>query len=224
MVVIALGDASLVWPVAVVIAAWLLACEGRGAAAAWVTALLCCAGAVGLSKLSFMICDAAALPRPFSPSGHTAMTVLVWGGAGVTMARAVAPRGAIRRAVGLLGVSVGLSVACALVIATHHTSPEVVAGLLWSGCVLLAFAVVTRRADPRPPSWRRSVALAAPVAALLALTMPSLAAGKQTPSEARLRLIAARLAPTVVPYCPFGDPGHAHLKQVSGAASPGLGR
>src|SRR5438067_2196816 len=75
------GDTAVTVPLAALMGCFLLAARQPRLAAGWALAIVGCAGAIGGLKLVLAACGySLGVPGQASPSGHTAMSVAVYGG------------------------------------------------------------------------------------------------------------------------------------------------
>jgi membrane-associated phospholipid phosphatase len=132
-----LGDAAVVLPVAALILLWLLDLAGQRIALLWCCALLVAGGGTALLKIYI---DACTIPVAGldSPSGHTGMSTLVYGGLALMIGAETASWR--RLAVGAAGVVLVAAIALSRVVLGAHDVIEVVVGLLIGGTALALFA------------------------------------------------------------------------------------
>src|SRR5207237_1273061 len=122
------GDTAVTVPLAVLMGCFLLAARQPRLAVGWALTIIGCAGAVGGLKLVLAACGyALGGPHQASPSGHTAMSVAVYGGyAAVTAANLARPaRELVVAGTAMLVIGIALS----RVIAGGHSPIEVWIGL-----------------------------------------------------------------------------------------------
>ena len=139
------GDLAVILPAAVVAALGLLVRAGKRPAAIWLLAIGGCAALIGGLKMT-LCCGW--LPDLTSPSGHTAMSTIVYGGLGFLVAwerrswsRALIVAVTVA-AVGLIGTS--------RVAMGAHTPEEVVAGWIIGALFLLLLIEGMRRLKSPP--------------------------------------------------------------------------
>ena len=185
------GDTAVTVPLALLMMGFLLAAKEWRLATGWGLAIVGCAGAIGGLKLVFAVCghsiDGARLA---SPSGHTAMSVAVYGGFAAVIG-ALLKRQA--RAAALVGAAVPvIGIPLSRTIVGGHTKIEVVVGLLVGIATLGAIiAIVGRyRPDRLPLAW-----LAAGTLIVLVLFH-----GTHWPAEETIHGVAGLLA-FLRPYC-----------------------
>jgi len=132
-----LGDAVVVLPVAALILLWLLDLAGQRIAVLWCCALLVAGGGTAFLKIYI---DACTVPIAGldSPSGHTGMSTLVYGGLALMIGAETASWR--RLAVSAAGVAMIAVIALSRVLLGAHDVIEVVVGLLIGGTALALFA------------------------------------------------------------------------------------
>jgi membrane-associated phospholipid phosphatase len=132
-----LGDAAVVLPVAALILLWLLDIAGQRIAVLWCCALLVAGGGTAFLKIYI---DACTIPVAGldSPSGHTGMSTLVYGGLALMIGAETASWR--RLAVGAAGAVLVATIALSRVLLGAHDVIEVVVGLLIGGTALAFFA------------------------------------------------------------------------------------
>ena len=140
------GDSAVVLPLACVILAWMFFAEGWRPAALWGGAVFLCAAVTALLKLYFGACtvvDAAI----HSPSGHSSMSALVYGGLAVIIALEL--RGWWRNMAVILGIGLAIAIGLSRIVLRVHTELEVLIGLAAGFAVLIAFVPIYLRVKPR---------------------------------------------------------------------------
>jgi membrane-associated phospholipid phosphatase len=130
-----LGDLAVLLPVALSIFVWLAASAAWRPAAAWILALGICIAGTGVLKVLFFVCPPAASLH--SPSGHTSLSTLVYGG----LALLLAARGnQFQRAAAVIaGFSLVAAIAVTRVALNSHTVLETVIGVVVGALALVAF-------------------------------------------------------------------------------------
>lgn len=183
-----LGDSALMLPLALVLAAALWSQQSATAALTWLGALASGLAVLAMLKLSGHTCEAAlAGPSLVSPSGHAAFAAMVYGSAGVILARHL--QGRARWLVLAVPVAVVAGVAATRVLLNSHTTLEVAVGLSIGVATLVVFAHRYRALPPiAVRSHRRAGALLA-AAVLLLVTLH----GERLQAEEVIRSIAAGL-------------------------------
>jgi membrane-associated phospholipid phosphatase len=128
------GDAATLLPLSVVIFAWFLFCDSRRVAGWWAIGVCLCILTTALLKI-FLYADPPASDL-VSPSGHSSLSVLVYGT--VTLVIATEWKGWGRLVV--LGIGFGLvaGIAGSRLWLDAHSAPEITVGLI-IGLMTLAF-------------------------------------------------------------------------------------
>ncbi len=111
-------DSAVVLPLACVIAVWMFFVEGWRPAALWGGAVFLCAAVTALLKLNFSACTAAGAAL-HSPSGHSSMSALVYGG--LTVIIALELGGWRRSAVVFLGIGLAVAIGISRMVLGVHT-------------------------------------------------------------------------------------------------------
>ena len=184
------GDSAVTLPLAAA-ACFLFAASGslrllRG----WLLAVGACGLGVALLKIGLSDCAALGpLGRPFSPSGHSAMSTVVYGGLAL-LGSAGRPAG-VRVAALAAALVLALAIALSRIVVHAHTPAEVAVGLAVGVGGLLLLQWSTARATIRVPPLPL---LAAALAVVLAMH------GTRWPVEQQLQRLAALLHRDV-PVC-----------------------
>jgi membrane-associated phospholipid phosphatase len=130
------GDAAVVLPLAAVMLVWLLWLHGRRAAMSWVIAVgLCIIGTV-LLKILLYVCSP--VPELVSPSGHSSLSVLIYGA--LALAMAAERRGWQRATVLTAGAGLIVGIAGSRLVLNVHSALEVGIGVLIGSVTLALFA------------------------------------------------------------------------------------
>lgn len=132
------GDLAVVVPLTLAILVWLLWLGKRREALWWCLAVIFCAGGTAVLKISFFACPP--VEDLHSPSGHTALSLLVYGGIAAIVA--VEREGWRRRLVVALAASFIGAIAISRVLIDAHTILEVVTGLFVGLAPLACFVAV----------------------------------------------------------------------------------
>jgi membrane-associated phospholipid phosphatase len=147
------GDSAVGLTLAALVLIVLLASGWSRGAMAWVLAVAGCGAAMAAFKVAFKAAAASCVPMvhaapAFSPSGHAALSTVVYGGLAVLGGRQMSPLA--RTIVGLLSaVWIGL-IASSRVAVQAHTPIEVVTGLaVGLGAVALMVHLLRQSAAPR---------------------------------------------------------------------------
>ncbi len=159
------GDLAVLLPVIAIAAVGLLIKAGSRYAVVWLAAIGGCAAFTAALKVT-LCCGWQ--PILTSPSGHTAMCTVVYGGLGFLIA---AQRRPWQRALtyGLTAIAVGL-IAYSRIALQAHTPAEVVAGLMIGAVSLIVMIVLIRRLG-FPPQFETGAAVICATAACAAVFM-----------------------------------------------------
>ena len=129
------GDLAVLLPIAAVIFIWLYYLPARREAAWWALAAALCMGGTALLKVFFFICPPVA--ELHSPSGHTSLSTLVYGGLVMLVAAAIGPW---RYGVIGAGSIFVLMIATSRVALHDHSALETGTGLVIGVVALAVFA------------------------------------------------------------------------------------
>jgi membrane-associated phospholipid phosphatase len=140
-----LGDAAILIPLAAAILVWLLLDNAR-CAAWWAGASLFCVGLTAALKIDFHGCPPA--PDLHSPSGHTGLSVLVYGA--ITLAAAQEQRGPRWVLVIIAGGGLIAAIAASRLLLGVHSLAEIGLGLVIGLVSVALFGRVYRRVSHRP--------------------------------------------------------------------------
>ena len=148
------GDSAILLPLAVVILVW-LRLGASGLAWAWTITVGLCVALTAVSKIFFYACPPAA--GLHSPSGHTALSILVYGT--LVVVTTMQCDGWWRR---LLTIAIGscliLTIAASRLSLGAHSIPEVALGFVIGGAFLTFFAGNLRRSCRAKP-WPLLIAV-----------------------------------------------------------------
>lgn len=144
------GDSSLTLPLATGLALLLWQAESRSAALASVRALLVCVAAIVVLKLVFMSCGLIWQAGMRSPSGHTSISLTVYGTLGIVTVRRI--QGWWRWVPAVVLGALVLGIAVTRIMLGAHNLPEVIAGLLIGTAALVNFLICYKPL----PSWNLS--------------------------------------------------------------------
>lgn len=185
------GDTAVTVPLALLMAGFLLAAKEPRLAVGWGLAIVGCAGAIGGLKLVFAVCghpiDGA---RVASPSGHTAMSIAVYGGFAAVAGAALTRRARAALIAGAALPVIGIPLSRTVV--SGHTTIEVVVGVAVGIAGLGAIIAIMARYRPErlPLAWLAAGALIVFV----------LFHGTHWPAEQAVHGLAGLLA-FLRPYC-----------------------
>lgn len=191
------GDSAVGLPLAVLVLLALAASGWKRGAAAWGLAVVCCGATMLALKLAFKVatgpCMAVAAPAAaFSPSGHAALSTVVYGGVAMLGGRPLAPRA--RGLLALAGACWIALIAFSRIALQAHSPGEVIAGVVVGLAAVGLMAWILGQAEAPPALWPR-LAIAAGVA--LAATY-----GTHWPIEDTLHSIARVLRQHLID-CPI---------------------
>jgi membrane-associated phospholipid phosphatase len=142
------GDAAVVLPLSAVMLLWLLRFHARRAAVSWVVAVGLCIVGTALLKIVLYVCPP--VPDLVNPSGHTGLSMLVYGG--IVLAIAAEERGWRRAAVLAAGAALIVGIAGSRLLLKMHSALEVGVGILIGTLTLTVFArgYLRSRSEERP--------------------------------------------------------------------------
>jgi membrane-associated phospholipid phosphatase len=154
------GDTAVTVPLAIMVTGFLFAAKQPRLAIGWALVILLCAGVTGAVKLAFTVCGYPLAGSGLtSPSGHTAMSVAVYGGLAAIVGNGLkAPaRAALVAAAAIFTSGIALS----RTIIGYHTPIEVAIGLVVGIAALGAMIGVLARYRPEhlPIGWLSAGAL-----------------------------------------------------------------
>ncbi len=185
------GDTAITVPLALVMGGFLLASRQPFLALGWAAAIIFCAGAIGASKIMFAACGYPLGTSLSSPSGHTAMSVAVYGGYAAVVGSTLRPLP--RRALIGGAVIVTLTIAVSRAILHFHSPLEVVIGLGVGLATLVLLVVLLGRYCPTEPLPLIRLAAAVLFVALVFH-------GERWPAEHAIHRLAGLLA-FLRPWC-----------------------
>jgi membrane-associated phospholipid phosphatase len=144
------GDLAVLLPLSAVMLVWLLSLRPRSSAIWWVVAFSLCVGLTALLKMYLYACEPAAELQ--SPSGHTSLGTLVYGGIALVVAAEVT---GWQRVLALgSGILVVGGIAVSRIVLGAHSPLEVVLGALIGAAALALFAREYLVHKPAAPSLR----------------------------------------------------------------------
>ena len=168
---------------------WLGIWGGTRLALAWIAGLIVCGAVTAALKIYFHACPIPGVALD-SPSGHTSMSLFVFGG--LTLVTAAQTRTWRRAAVLLLGGLLILAIAWSRAMLDYHSLPEVIIGLIIGTLALTLFWLPFRRFRPaQMPLWPLWIATLVPIVVLH---------GHQISTENLLHRIALYLR-NVIDFC-----------------------
>ncbi len=157
------GDLAVTLPLAAGVLVWLLRVARRRAAAWWMAALGLCIFLTAVSKIFFVACPP--VPNLSSPSGHAAMSTLVYGA--IALVSAAELDGWRRTAAIAAGITFVAAIAGSRILLSVHSALEVGIGLAIGGTALALFAWQYLRRHPAVSSLRPLVVTSIVLVALL---------------------------------------------------------
>jgi membrane-associated phospholipid phosphatase len=131
-----LGNSVVVLPVAAAMLVWLAVLVGRRSAVTWCWALLVAGGGTALLKILLSACGAPSGALE-SPSGHTSMSTLVYGGLALILGAET--EAWERLAAAALGTAMVAAIALSRIALGAHSALEVVVGFLIGSAALALF-------------------------------------------------------------------------------------
>ncbi len=136
------GDSAVLLPLSFAILIWLAIARSVRTGIWWMAALLICGAGIGILKMLFFACPPDGDLE--SPSGHTALSALIYGGLATILTTDLQSKW-LRRALGVGAFLFILTIAWSRLILHMHTLPEVVTGLAIGTAVLALFVLHYRR-------------------------------------------------------------------------------
>lgn len=131
------GDEAVLLPLAAATLLWLARVVGRRSATMWCGAFLIAGGGTAILKIYLSAC-ATPIDTLGSPSGHTSMSALVYGG--LALIAGAETESWRRVAAGVAGAALVAAVALSRVMLGVHSPADVAAGLVIGGAALALFA------------------------------------------------------------------------------------
>jgi membrane-associated phospholipid phosphatase len=154
-----LGDTAVTLPLALLMLCFLSAARQPGLAIAWVAAILGCVSMIGGLKLVLDVCgDPLVGTGLTSPSGHVAMSTVVYGGIAAAISASLAPP--VRAALIANTTALIILMPLSRIVLRVHTPVEVVVGLAvgLASLVIIVATVAIRRAQ-LPVLWFAAAAI-----------------------------------------------------------------
>ena len=142
------GDAAIVVPLSAVMLVWLLRFHPHRAAGLWVVAIGLCLAGTAFLKILFYSCPPVS--DLVSPSGHTSLSMLVYGG--IALVITAEGRGWQRVTILAAGAALIVGIAGSRLVLNKHSALEVGVGLLIGTLTLPLFArgYLRLRSEERP--------------------------------------------------------------------------
>jgi len=158
------GDSIITLPIAALVLLWFAIWGDRHARLGWLVGLIVCAAVTATLKIYFKACPVVGLDLD-SPSGHTSLSLYVYGGLTLITAAQVGPW---RRAgVVVLGALLILGIALSRALLEYHSKLEVAIGLAIGAAALALFWLPYRAHRPAlMPVWPLWLAALMPIAFL----------------------------------------------------------
>jgi membrane-associated phospholipid phosphatase len=184
------GDTAVTVPLALLLGGFLVLTRQFRLALGWALILLACVCVISGLKVLFSICGPTLIGTLRSPSGHTAVSMLVYGAYAAMIGANCRP--AARVALIAVAAVFALGIAVSRVVLHFHTGTEAVAGLAIGVTALAAVHVLVawQRPAPLPVLWLGTTAAAAFL----------LSYGQRWPAEQTLHRFAAFLD-ILRPWC-----------------------
>jgi membrane-associated phospholipid phosphatase len=163
------GDSIITLPIAALVLIWFAVWGDWNARLAWFTGLIVCGAVTATLKIYFKACPVAGLDLD-SPSGHTSMSLYVYGG--LTLITAAQFANWRRSGVLILGGLFILGIALSRAVLEYHSKLEVAIGLVIGAAALALFWLPFRAHRPaHMPVWPLWVAALAPIVLLSGRSM-----------------------------------------------------
>ena len=183
------GESSVLLPTAILASGWFWISHHRRLAIIWLVTVGGCALSMMAFKLIFLTCGRYLLGEMVqTPSGHTAISMLFYGAAALTIGR-LSPATARHRAVILVSaLGFALAIGVSRILIHAHTPGEVIIGFMVGSAWLAIFAFMLRQSDRElgMPPLAVMLTLAVIYGGLLTVSM----AGRHMSVEGYLRHVA----------------------------------
>ena len=185
------GDTAVTVPLAILMFGFLALAGERRLAVGWAIIVLAVVASISGMKLVLGICGPALIgPALRSPSGHTAISLVVYGGYAAIVSAAWRPGARLLfRAAAIL---FALGIAVSRVVLRVHSPAEVAVGIAVGSIALAVLYIVVARSRPGPLRFRW-LAMSVAIAFLLFY-------GDRWPAERALHRFAA-LFDMIRPWC-----------------------
>lgn len=138
------GDLAILLPIAGVLTLWSALIRKHAIFKWWLVALALCIGGTGILKIYFFACPP--LSDLHSPSGHTSLSILIYGT--LTLAIARTTQDWRRWIVVIAGAMFIVSIAVSRIVVQAHSIPEVLLGSILGLVALSLFVVAYLRDTP----------------------------------------------------------------------------
>lgn len=160
---------------------WMLIYQARQVAGSWVVAVGLCIVTTALLKIYLYACPLR--PDLISPSGHTSLSVLIYGAIGLIIASE--QRGWLRAVIVACGAGLIAAIAGSRLWLDAHTAPEIAVGMVIGVAALTLFAGRYRRCRTEGVSPRPLI--------LSAIVVTAILHGQELRAEALLHAISRHL-------------------------------
>jgi membrane-associated phospholipid phosphatase len=184
------GDTAVTVPLALLLLVFLLLTHQPRLAWGWALAMLGCVATISGLKLMLNVCGPVMAGTLRSPSGHTAISVVVFGAYAAVIGANCRPLGRLMLTTGATVLALGI--ALSRVVLHFHSGSEIGVGLIIGGVFLAAVhaLVAWSRPAPLPLAW---LGAATAISFLLFY-------GERWPAERALHRVAA-LLDILRPWC-----------------------
>ena len=187
-----LGESSVLLSTVIAACGWFWLNRQHHLALLWLFAAGGCSVTLLVLKIGFLTCGHSVLHGSvLTPSGHSAMSALFYGGAALTVGRLWSRAGRHPLLLQAIGLTIPVAIGVTRVLVDAHTPQEVMVGLAVGFAWLALFAHLlpkTEAAAPKPPSG---------VLILLGLLYLSLLAISMTGEHMTVEGVLSRLADTL---------------------------
>jgi membrane-associated phospholipid phosphatase len=140
------GDSAVLLPLSLAILVWLSFARSVRTGVWWGVALIVCGAGIGILKMLFFACPPDGDLE--SPSGHTALSALVYGGLAAILATDLQSKW-LRRIIGAAAFLFVLAIGYSRLVLHMHTLAEIVTGMAIGTAVLAIFVYHYRRIPHR---------------------------------------------------------------------------
>ncbi len=137
------GDVAVLMPLAAVLMIWLVLMRSFRSATWWAISVLACSILIFVLKLVFYQCPPT--PQLHSPSGHTGLSMLVYGA--ITLVTAAETKGLMQKMMLFGGVCLILAIALSRLLLHVHSLAEVGMGFVIGAASLVLFCRSYRPLD-----------------------------------------------------------------------------